>query len=170
MERITMRTLPCTLLASLGLLIHASVAQAQPAPPAAAMGQAMQKMQETMGAAMKTVAIVIESGARPGSISVPSFERIRKENPAQITIVDVRDATDAKKGKLPGAINIPFAELEKRLATLPKDKPVVFTCEDKPNAGKALEKLQSLRKDLKGYFLDADVSCDDKDVCYIKER
>lgn len=167
-----MKTLSGTLLASLGLLIHAPLAQAQ-APanaPAAAMGQAMQKMQETMGAAMKTAAIAIESGTRPGSISVPSFERLRKENPAQMLIVDVREAQAAKKGSFPGAINIPFNELEKRLASLPKDKPVVFACEDGPNAGKALEKAKRLRSDLKAYFLDADVSCDDSEMCIVTER
>jgi rhodanese-related sulfurtransferase len=165
-----MKTLSGAVLASLGLLIHAPVALAEAVPPGAAMGQTMQKMQETMGAAMKTATLVIESGARPGSISVPSFERIRKENPAQMLIVDVRSALEAKKGSFPGAINIPFNELEKRLASLPKDKPVVFACEDGPNAGKALEKAKLLRSDLKAYFLDADVSCNDSEMCIVKAR
>ena len=35
--------------------------------------------------------IAIEQGKDKGSISVPSFERILKENPSQIVVVDVRD-------------------------------------------------------------------------------
>lgn len=165
--KITMKTLCLTLLLATPFVVPV---HAQTASPAESMGQAMQRMQENMAQTMKQAMVTIETGTKPGSISVPSFQRILKENPSQVTIVDVRDPAVAKLGALPGSINIPFTELEQRLASLPKDKPVVFACEDKPSAGKALEKMQSLRKDLKGYFLDADVDCNDKDVCLIKER
>jgi len=164
-----MTTSPLVLAPALAALISFSAFSQAPSP-ADSMGQAVQRMQENMAQTMKQAMVAIESGQKPGSISVPSFQRILKENPSQITIVDVRESAVAKNGALPGSINIPFAELEQRLASLPKDKPVVFACEDKPSAGKALEKAMSLRKDLKAYFLDADVSCDNKDSCLIKER
>ncbi len=144
------------------------------ANPAAAMGQAMQAMTGTMtsamGTAMGAAAVIIESGKEKGSISVPSFERILKENPSQVLIVDVRDAKDVKKGTFPGAINIPINELEKKLASLPKDKPVVFTCATGARSGEAYDTVSTLGSGIKAYFLDADVSCNDSNMCTIKGR
>lgn len=103
-------------------------------------------------------AVGIEAGKEKGSISVASFERILKENPAQIAIIDVRDEKDVKKGSFPGASNIPINELEKKIATLPRDKPVVFTCATGARSGEAYDTVKLLAGDIKAYFLDADVS------------
>jgi rhodanese-related sulfurtransferase len=138
------------------------------AAPAAAMGQAMQTMAGAMTAAMTTAAIAIEGGKEKGSISVPSFERIMKENPSQIVVIDVRDEKDVKKGTFPGAINIPINELEKKISSLPKDKPVVFTCATGARSGEAFDTVKLLAGDIKAYFLDADVSCNDKNMCNVK--
>ncbi|MBL0124686.1 MAG: rhodanese-like domain-containing protein [Betaproteobacteria bacterium] len=43
-------------------------------------------------------------------------------------LVDVRDAKEFAAGTAKGAVNIPINELEKKLSTLPTDKPVVFIC------------------------------------------
>ncbi|MEW6164872.1 MAG: rhodanese-like domain-containing protein [Pseudomonadota bacterium] len=141
--------------------------------PAASMAQAMQQMAGTMAAAANTAvgtaAVMIESGKEKGSISVPSFERILKESPAQILVVDVRDEKDVKKGTFTGAINIPINDLEKKLSSLPKDKPVVFTCGTGARAGEAYDTVKMLAGDIKAYFLDAEVSCDGN-ICSIKGR
>lgn len=102
--------------------------------------------------------IAIEPGKDKGSISVPSFERILKENPSQIVVIDVRDEKDVKKGTFPGAINIPINELEKKMAELPKDKPVVFTCSTGARSGEAYDTVSTLGSGIKAYFLDADVT------------
>jgi rhodanese-related sulfurtransferase len=115
-----------------------------------------------------STAIAIEGGKEKGSISVPSFERIMKENPSQIVVIDVRGEKDVKKGTFPGALNIPLNDLEKKLASLPKDKPVVFTCATGAQAGEAFDTVKMLAGDIKAYFLDADVSCNDKNVCSVK--
>ncbi len=44
-----------------------------------------------------------------------------------ILIIDVRNARSFERETIPGAINIPLAELEEHLKTLPKDKLLVFT-------------------------------------------
>jgi rhodanese-related sulfurtransferase len=132
---------------------------AAPAAPAAAPAAA-----RTAGAA---AGLAIEAGKEKGSISVPSFERIMKENPAQIVVIDVRDEKDVKKGTFPGAINIPINDLEKKLATLPKDKPVVFTCATGARSGEAYDTVKLLAGDIKAYFLDADVSCNGSN-CSVK--
>lgn len=104
-------------------------------------------------------AVTIEPGKEKGSISVASFERILKEEPAGIVIVDVRDDKDVKKGTFPGAINIPVGEVEKRMGELPKDKPVVFTCSTGARSGEAYDTVKMLGgKDANVYFLDADVT------------
>ena len=138
------------------------------AAPAAAMGQAMQTMAGAMTTAMATAAVAIEGGKEKGSISVPSFELIMNENPSQIVVIDVRDEKDVKKGTFPGAINIPINELEKKIASLPKDKPIVFTCATGARSGEAFDTVKLLAGDLKAYFLDADVSCNDKNMCSVK--
>jgi hypothetical protein len=44
-----------------------------------------------------------------------------------VMIIDVRPAASFARESIPGAINIPFAELESHLRTLPKDTSLVFT-------------------------------------------
>ncbi|MBI4754643.1 MAG: rhodanese-like domain-containing protein [Betaproteobacteria bacterium] len=110
------------------------------------------------GAAPVAAASAIEPGKEKGSISVASFERILRENPSQIAIIDVRDDKDVKKGTFPGAANIPINDLEKKLASLPKDKPIVFTCSTGARSGEAYDTVKLLDGKIQAYFLDADVS------------
>jgi hypothetical protein len=44
-----------------------------------------------------------------------------------IMIIDVRSPASFQRETIPAAINIPFADLEERLKTMPKDKLLVFT-------------------------------------------
>jgi 3-mercaptopyruvate sulfurtransferase SseA len=45
----------------------------------------------------------------------------------EVLIIDVRGPTQFEKETLPGAINIPLAELQEHLKDIPKDKLLVFT-------------------------------------------
>lgn len=45
-----------------------------------------------------------------------------------VTVLDVRPADDFALGHLPGALNIPVEELERRLAELPPDQDIVAYC------------------------------------------
>lgn len=45
-----------------------------------------------------------------------------------VTVLDVRPEDEFALGHLPGALNIPLAELERRLAELPKDQEVIAYC------------------------------------------
>lgn len=133
------------------------------ATPGAAMTEMAQTLGEAIGrakgAVMAGAAIAIEAGKEKGSISVPSFERILRENPAQVVVIDVRDEKDVKKGTFPGALNIPVGDIEKRIGELPKDKPIVFVCATGARSGEAYDTVTMLGgKDLTAYFLDADVS------------
>lgn len=106
--------------------------------------------------------VAIEAGKEKGSISTPSFERILKESPSQVTIIDVRDDRDVKRGTFPGAINIPVGDIEKKIGELPKDKPIVFVCSTGARSGEAYDTVKMLGgKDITAYFLDADVTFKD---------
>ena len=45
-----------------------------------------------------------------------------------VTVLDVRPGDEFALGHLPGALNIPFAELERRLGELPPDREVIAYC------------------------------------------
>jgi 3-mercaptopyruvate sulfurtransferase SseA len=44
-----------------------------------------------------------------------------------VMIIDVRPAASFARESIPGAVNVPLAELENHLKTLPKDTSLVFT-------------------------------------------
>jgi ArsR family transcriptional regulator len=45
-----------------------------------------------------------------------------------VTVLDVRPEDEFAQGHLPGALNVPLAQLERRLAELPPDREVVAYC------------------------------------------
>jgi rhodanese-related sulfurtransferase/DNA-binding transcriptional ArsR family regulator len=59
---------------------------------------------------------------------VPAKELLDRARKGLVTVLDVRPSEEFAAGHLPGAINIPIHELEKRLGELPKRKEVVAYC------------------------------------------
>ncbi|MFK8328827.1 ArsR/SmtB family transcription factor [Pseudomonas sp. BJa5] len=53
------------------------------------------------------------------------LERLREHS---VTLLDVRPADEFAQGHLPGAINIPFQELQQRLGELPPSQEVIAYC------------------------------------------
>lgn len=102
--------------------------------------------------------VAIEGGKEKGSISIASFERLLKDTPSQVMVVDVRDEKVFLKGSFPGAVNLPINDLEKKMASLPKDKPVVFVCATGARSGEAYDTVMTLGAGIKAYFLDAEVN------------
>ncbi|EMG35848.1 Rhodanese-related sulfurtransferase [Desulfocurvibacter africanus PCS] len=103
--------------------------------------------------------VTTASSANEGAIAVAQFEQTLKNNPGSIVIVDVRDADEFKAGHFKNARNIPVAELEKQLKSMPKDKPVVFVCSTGARSGEAYWMARDVRPDMdKVYFLDATVT------------
>lgn len=129
------------------------VAPSQTAAAAAATGN------------VKPLAVSIEPGKEKGSISVASFKRILQENPDGILIVDVRDAKEFKAAALKGSINIPINDLEKKMDSLPKGKPIVFVCGTGGRAGEAYDSVKMLRNDLDVWFLNAEITFNPDGTC-----
>jgi rhodanese-related sulfurtransferase len=102
-------------------------------------------------------ALEIIPGKEKGSISVASFEKLLNEAPDSVIFADVRDPEEFATGSLKHAVNIPVNTLEKKIATLPADKPIIFFCITGARSGEAYDIVQLLRPELKVYFLDAAV-------------
>jgi rhodanese-related sulfurtransferase len=62
----------------------------------------------------------------------------------EVVVLDVRPADEYAAGHLPGARSIPVAELERRIASLPKDREIVAYCRG-PFCVYALEAVALLR-------------------------
>ena len=59
---------------------------------------------------------------------VPAKELLGRARKGLVTVLDVRPPEEFAAGHLPGAVNIPIRELEKRLKELPKGKEIVAYC------------------------------------------
>jgi rhodanese-related sulfurtransferase len=97
----------------------------------------------------------IEAGKESGTISVASFERIYKEAPASVHLIDVREPGEMATGTFKGAINMPVSTLEKNIDKLPTDKPIIFFCGAGARSGEAHDMVKLYKAELKTVFLDA---------------
>jgi rhodanese-related sulfurtransferase/biotin operon repressor len=59
---------------------------------------------------------------------VPANELLERARKGLVTVLDVRPPEEFAAGHVPGAINIPVHELEKRLKDLPKRREVIAYC------------------------------------------
>ena len=59
---------------------------------------------------------------------VPAADLLERARKGLVTVLDVRPPEEFAAGHVPGAVNIPIHELERRLAELPKRKEVVAYC------------------------------------------
>jgi rhodanese-related sulfurtransferase len=102
-------------------------------------------------------AVAVKAGAEEGSIDIATFEKIIEENPQSIMLIDVRDPDEYAAGSFKTAVNIPTDELEKKIPTLPTDKPIVFVCNTGSRSGEAYYMVQDIRPELKEvYYLEAE--------------
>ncbi|MCX6594939.1 MAG: rhodanese-like domain-containing protein [Acidobacteria bacterium] len=61
-------------------------------------------------------------------VTVPDFLELRHQDPAHLTIVDVREPNEVSSGAIPGSINIPLGHLADRAQSLPHDHLIVVHC------------------------------------------
>lgn len=103
-------------------------------------------------------AATLVAGKEKGSVTPASFAAAWKADPAAIHLVDVRDPKEYAAGTIAGAVNIPMNELEKKLAELPRTKPVVFVCGTGARAGEAYDTVKMLAADVQASFIDAKIA------------
>jgi rhodanese-related sulfurtransferase/DNA-binding transcriptional ArsR family regulator len=76
---------------------------------------------------------------------VPARELLDRARKSLVTVLDVRPPEEFAAGHLPGAVNIPIQELEKRLGDLPKRKEIVAYCRG-PYCLMSYDAVELLRK------------------------
>jgi rhodanese-related sulfurtransferase len=79
---------------------------------------------------------------RAGSIPMAEFTTLAKNTPADVLILDVRNADEAKDGMIKGALLIPDEELAARMSEVPKNKRIVTHCLTGIRAEMAYHKLK----------------------------
>lgn len=78
---------------------------------------------------------------RPGS-SVSAQQAILLANQKQGIFLDVRSADQFKTASIPQARNVPAAEIEARLNTLPKNKPIIVVCDQGRDSARVAASLR----------------------------
>jgi rhodanese-related sulfurtransferase len=80
-------------------------------------------LREPEGAFLTAPACVV----RASRLTAPQLaEALTREVPP--VVVDVRNVGELTAGTIPGSVNIPLAQLPRRLAEIPGDRPVVVHC------------------------------------------
>lgn len=100
---------------------------------------------ETAGKALETVAKIDVAALAP---------RLAR---GDVTVLDVRNASEYAAGHLPGSLHIPVGYLPERLAEIPRDKPIVVQCQSGARSAIATSLLLKLGvsnvTDLQGGFV-----------------
>jgi rhodanese-related sulfurtransferase len=123
---------------------------------AATQGQAQAAAAAAAPAAAAMPAVALVPGKEKGSVTVDSFQQVWRAQPASVMLIDVRDAKEFANGAITGAVNLPINELEKQIATLPLDKPVVFICGTGARSGEAYDMVKLYRAEVQAFFIDAE--------------
>lgn len=76
---------------------------------------------------------------------VPAAELLDRARKGLVTVLDVRPPEEFAAGHVPGAVNIPIHELEKRFRELPRRKEIIAYCRG-PFCLMSYEAVQLLRK------------------------
>ena len=88
--------------------------------------------------------------ARDALEAVSREDLVSRLHDGLVTVLDVRPEDEFVLGHLPGALNIPLAELERRLAELPADREVIAYCRG-PYCVLSFEAVAALRA--RGYLV-----------------
>jgi len=69
----------------------------------------------------------LNKGRNGKTVSVP--EAVQLANQKQGIFLDIRTPEQFKTGSIPQARNLPAADIEAKLSTLPKNKPIIVVCD-----------------------------------------
>lgn len=76
---------------------------------------------------------------------IPRMELLDRARRGLVTVLDVRPPEEFASGHVPGAMNVPLKELEKRLQELPREQEIVAYCRG-PHCVLAFEAVAKLRE------------------------
>lgn len=92
-----------------------------------------------------TLAALIYTESRKGGKSVSTHVATGMINKEDAVVVDIRSQKDFGNGHIRGAINIPYADFDKRMDELEKHKeqPVIIVCNIGQTSGAVTKKLKN---------------------------
>lgn len=89
---------------------------------------------------LSAVRMMLRRAKNPApDIDAAQAARLRDEG---AVVVDVREGFEHARSRIPGALHIPLGDVEKRLAELPTDKPVVVHCALGARSAKAADLMR----------------------------
>ncbi len=91
------------------------------------------------------VAMLAGCGQSPAGagVDISVDEALRLWQNKEAIIIDVRTPGEYRDGHIPGVVNIPVDELEKRIGEIPKDKKVVLICRTGSRSAQGTRLLRS---------------------------
>ena len=115
----------------------------------------------------------VKAGADEGTVDGEWLKGLILANkvPANIAIIDIRNADEFANSHVKGAINIEAGKMSASdlAAKLPKGKVSIFLCGTGARGMEAYIKLRDGKQDIsKVMYFDANIKCDAKSVCEIK--
>lgn len=83
-----------------------------------------------VSALLVTVAMLLFHESRRAGRSISPQQAAQLINREEAVVVDLRDATEFRKGHVVGSLNIPYASLKQRMAELDayRERPIVLIC------------------------------------------
>jgi rhodanese-related sulfurtransferase len=88
------------------------------------------------------VMLALPNILKGGSKSVGVQEAVQLANQKQGIFVDVRSHESFKTGSIPQARNVPEADLAAKMASLPKNKPIIVICDQGRDSARIAGKLR----------------------------
>ncbi len=83
------------------------------------------------------------AGTTKSGVDVSVDEALQLWQNKEATLIDIRTPAEYRDGHIPGVVNIPLDELEKRLSEIPKDKKVVLICRTGNRSAQGTKMLRS---------------------------
>lgn len=106
-------------------------------------------------------AVAIQTDGDDGTMDIAQFEKLLKENPEAVRIVDVRDADEFAKGHFEGSESMPVDKVEEHIEEFTGEKPTVFVCSTGARSGECYYMFLDKRPDLDNvYYLEATIEFD----------
>ncbi|MFO1407567.1 MAG: rhodanese-like domain-containing protein [Steroidobacteraceae bacterium] len=85
----------------------------------------------------------LADGAAVAQLTPAQFDELKAKGDGSVLLVDVRTPEEYAAGHIPGAVNIPYDQVAKRLSEIPKDDEVVLYCHSGRRAGLAATTLEA---------------------------
>lgn len=108
------------------------------------LSQALQGVAREQLAEVEQLARLYFEG-RDGLEAIGAEELRKRMKKGEVTVLDVRPEAEYQSGHIPGALSVPAVELKRRLAEIPRGRPVVAYCRG-PYCVMAIEAVTLLRR------------------------